>query len=165
MCENSHFGFQIHLPGGSRLNRHIILVNMNFKTKVYSCYKPVAICCLSCQIKLWIRISWCFVTRPSAETMQNNMNYKPYELPVDIYEVIYLDPNKMANIWKCFLELFLLYFDLKFPEVCSSGPISDMSALVQVLAWRSIDEKPWSAMRHSASMSSKSISDKKRPFI
>ena len=46
--------------------------------------------------------------------------------------------DKMAAI----LADDVLYFDLNFTEVCSSGPIDNKATLVQDVAWRRTGDKP-----------------------
>ena len=43
-----------------------------------------------------------------------------------------------------FLEWKLLYFDETFIEICSPGPINNIPALVQIMAWRLSGAKPLS---------------------
>ena len=57
--------------------------------------------------------------------------------------------DKMAAIYQTtFSNAFswrkIYKFRLRFPEICSYGPINDISALVQIMAWRRPGDKPLS---------------------
>ena len=57
--------------------------------------------------------------------------------------------DKMAAISRrhfqmYFLEWKCMNFDYNFTEVCSKGPINDIPALVQIMAWRRSGDKPLS---------------------